>query len=88
VAIYPSRFRWQVLLVSLISIVERRCRHTIFFSLTSDINPTSKTPRVPTAREGMRINGDQLPGVRVHYILLLAVCQFLSSPVSGYFEGR
>jgi hypothetical protein len=55
------------------------------FSLTTDMNPASQNPLVPTAWGGL---AGSVPGVRVHYILLLAVYQFLSSPVNGYFEGR
>jgi hypothetical protein len=56
-----------------------------FFSLTTDMNPASQNPRVPAAWDGLT---GYVPGVCVHYILLLTVCQFLSSPVNGYFEGR
>jgi hypothetical protein len=56
-----------------------------FFSLTTDLNRFSRNPRVAAAWDGL---AGCVPGVRVHYILLLTVCQFLSSPDNGYFEGR
>ena len=43
-----------------------------FFSLTTDINRVSQNPRVPVSALG---KDDNKPGVRVHYFLLLAVCQ-------------
>ena len=76
-AIYPSG--WQVLLVSLISphLQARSCIvicHTIFISLTTDINHVSQDPRVPAVPRDM---GDRRArAVRVHYFLLLFVRQF------------
>ena len=52
----------------------RRCSvicHTIFFSLTTDIYRVSQNPLVPAAPQKQGRYND--PGVRVHYILLLAV---------------
>ena len=62
--------------------------HTIFFSLTTNMNHDSQNPRVPTAQD------KGVPGCAVH-----GVCPFffpsgcrsfisLSSPVNGYSEGR
>ena len=42
-----------------------------FFSLTTDVNRVSLNPKVPVA---LGIRGDY--GVRVHYLLLQAFCQF------------
>ena len=70
-AIDPSG--WRVLLVSLIPLHLQAISYIIlFFSLTTDMNRVSQNLRVPTAR-GV---SDYDPGVRVHYFLLLAVCQF------------
>jgi hypothetical protein len=48
-----------------------------FFSLTTDLNHVSQNPEVPEAQR--KTVSD--PGVRVHFFLLLAVCQlpFVSS---------
>ena len=46
--------------------------HTVFFSLTTNMNRDSQNPRVPGVPDG---KGD-IYGVRVHNFLLLAICQF------------
>ena len=42
-----------------------------FFSLTTDMNRVSQVPAVQH-----RASGSHNHGVRVHYVLLLAVCEF------------
>jgi hypothetical protein len=41
----------------------------LFLSLTTDVNPVSQNPRVSVAQR----DNNGVPGVRVHYFLLLAV---------------
>ena len=54
-----------------------------FCSLTTDMNrvTVSQNPPVPTARPSRHDSVEGWRGVRVHYFLLLAVCQspFVSS---------
>ena len=50
--------------------MQRIC-HTIFFSLTTDMNPIFQNPRVPAARPGIY----KVPGVRVHFFLAAKLCQ-------------
>ena len=51
-------------------------QHIYLFSLTTAMNRYSHNPRVPTTREFVFKLKSSVPGVRVHYSLLLAFCQF------------
>ena len=86
-AIDPSG--WQVLLVSLIPthLQARRCSIiflTILFSLTTNMDRVSQNPRVPAAHPDRHYTA---PGVRVHYFLLLVVCQFSFQLMATLKEG-
>ena len=53
-----------------------------FYSLTTDINPASQNLRVFSSPPGLnKSDALNVPGVRVHFFLLLVVCQsaFVSS---------
>ena len=55
---------------------EQRDLSYYFSSLTTDINPESKKPRVPAAQPQSKLSNDKsVPGVRVLFFLFLAVCQ-------------
>ena len=62
--------------------------HSSSYSLTSEMNSFSQNPRVPAAQESQSNVAWSVAGVRVHYFLLLASVNSLSSPVNGSSEAR